>query len=240
MEGSETGTGRALPSCGLWFWSGFWWLIPLSDRCCWFPHSQWGFRFEGFPSSKQKHFIRMQSFFFCMHIFYLPIKRKAWECLIAKVNFMFHNSPARHCPSQHAGEFVCQMRNWHHQQCNTTGSGVTTGTIKSGWLRDVYSTDLICDWGDKRTVGCILGQSTTRFVFDWNKKTQKGSDVIKNNIQTIERIMDIPDYYRKGWANNGDGNNGNGNILSRLLNLLFIYCNFEMLRAIHSTGLYVL
>lgn len=37
---------------------------------------------------------------------YLPIKCKAWECLIAKVNFMFRNSPAHHCLSQHAGEIV--------------------------------------------------------------------------------------------------------------------------------------
>lgn len=73
------------------------------------------------------------AFFLHVHL-YLAIKRKAWECLIAKVNFMFHNSPVHHCPSQHAGEIVCQMRNWHHQQCNTTGSRVTTGTIKSGWL----------------------------------------------------------------------------------------------------------
>lgn len=40
-------------------------------------------------------------------------------------------------------------------------------------------------------------------------------------------VMDIPNYYLKGSANNGDGNKGNGNILSHLLNLLFIYCNFE-------------
>lgn len=112
------------------------------------------------------------SFFLYVHL-YLPIKRKAWECLIAKVNFMFHNSPVHHCLSQHAGEIVCQMRNWHHQQCNTTGSRVTTGTIKSGWLWDVYSTDLIFDRGDERTVGCILGQSTTRFVCDWNSKRLK-------------------------------------------------------------------
>lgn len=104
---------------------------------------------------------------FCAFVFSRKTKKHGNVWLPKLILRLVSNSPVRHCPSQHAGETVCQMRNWHHQQCNTTGSRVTTGTIKSGWLRDVCSTDLVFDRGDERTVGCILGQSTTR-LFDWN------------------------------------------------------------------------
>lgn len=106
--GPEIGVGRALPSCGLW------WLIPLSEQCCWLPHSHCALKLESFPSKKQKQFVKSSLFFFLDLQVFLPIKHKAWECLIVKVNFMFRNSPVHHCPSQHAREFVCQIRNWHH------------------------------------------------------------------------------------------------------------------------------
>lgn len=106
--------------------------------------------------SKTKHFF--------VDAFVFTHKMQCMEMCDCESYFLFHNNPVHHCPSQHAGETMCQMRSWHHLQSNTTGSRVTTGTIKSGWLRDVYSTDLIFDRRDPRTAGCMLGQITTRGV----------------------------------------------------------------------------
>lgn len=58
-------------------------------------------------------------------------------------NSSFQNNPVHKLSSQPARKKRCQMRYWHCQQGNTTGSRVTTGTVKSGWLCAVDSTDLI-------------------------------------------------------------------------------------------------
>lgn len=145
--------------------------------------------------------LQKNAAFFRACISYFHTKRKAWECLIAKVNFKSHNSPAHHCPAQHAAEIVCQMRNWHHQRCNTIGSRVTTGTIKSGWLWDVYSTDLIFDRGNERTVGRILGQSTTMFQCIC-KETVLINRLSGKKGQIRDETMDSPHYQPRGWANN--------------------------------------